>query len=141
MGWIVSCENYLNAKVPLLKLEIDPTINYFSMKRKCDFFGMMGMGIDPMTLSHLELNSKKDKIGSKSIKVDLTVNLNESFGSHSTELMKHWMAEFPQLHRIVLAFKYILAKKGLNSNWKGGIGSYCLFIMIAAFLKENPEIL
>ena len=68
------------------------------------------------------------------------MNLGESsFGSHSTELMKKWMCEYPQLHRIVLGFKYILAKKSFNSNFKGGIGSYCLFIMIAAYLKEHPE--
>jgi hypothetical protein len=37
MGWIVSCSTYLNAKVPLIKLEIDPTIEYMKTKRKCDF--------------------------------------------------------------------------------------------------------
>ena len=142
MGWIVSCSAYLNAKVPLIKLELDPSINYFCTKRKCDYIGMMG--IDPNYLSHLELpqNNKKDKVSSNIIKVDLTVNLSEcNFGSHSTELMKNWMSEYPQLHKIILAFKYILAKKGFNSNFKGGIGSYCLFIMIAAFLKENPDTL
>ena len=100
----------------------------------------MGMiGIDPNYLSHLQLpQNKKDKITQKSIKVDLTVNLNDcNFGSQSTELMKSWMNEYPQMHRIILAFKYILARKGFNSNFKGGIGSYCLFIMIAAYMKEH----
>lgn len=85
MGWIVSCSAYLNAKVPLIKLELDPSINYFETKRKCDYMGMIG--IDPNYLSHLELpqNGKKDKVTQKSIKVDLTVNLNDcNFGSQST---------------------------------------------------------
>ena len=101
------------------------------------------MGMDLNYLAHLELpQNKKDRPNIKSIKVDLTVNLNDSnFGTQSTELMKTWMSEYSQLHRIILAFKYILAKKGFNSNFKGGIGSYCLFIMISAFLKENPETL
>ena len=41
MGWIVSCSAYLNAKVPLIKLEIDPSINYFETKRKCDSYGYL----------------------------------------------------------------------------------------------------
>ena len=49
------------------------------------------------------------------------------------------MSEYPQMHRIILAFKYILAQRNFNSNFKGGIGSYCLFIMVAAYLKEKPE--
>lgn len=29
MSWVVSCSTYLGAKVPLVKLEIDPSISYF----------------------------------------------------------------------------------------------------------------
>jgi len=46
------------------------------------------------------------------------------------------MEMFPQLQRIMIAFKYLLAQKGLNSNFKGGIGGYCLFVMISAYFKE-----
>lgn len=59
MGWVVSCSAYLNAKVPLVKLEIDPSINYLSTKRRCDY--MMGSMLDPRMLTHLELKpNKKD---------------------------------------------------------------------------------
>ena len=136
MSWIVSCSAYLNAKVPLIKLQLDPSIDYMETKRKCDYMNIMG--IDSNYLSHLELpqHRKKDKIVKESIKVDLIVNLNDcNFGSQSTQLMKYWMNQYPQLHRIILAFKYILAKKGFNSNFKGGIGSYCLFVMITAYFK------
>ena len=53
--------------------------------------------------------------------------------------MKQWMAEYPQMHRILLALKYILAQRNYNSNFKGGIGSYCLFVMVAAYIKEYPS--
>ena len=83
MGWIVSCSAYLNAKVPLIKLELDPSINYFCTKRKCDY---IGMGVDLNYLAHLELpQNKKENPNLKSIKVDLTVNLHDSnFGTQST---------------------------------------------------------
>lgn len=49
------------------------------------------------------------------------------------------MGVYPQIYRVILAFKYILAQRGFSSNFKGGIGSYCLFIMVAAFITEYPE--
>jgi DNA polymerase sigma len=76
------------------------------------------------------------------IKVDITINITDEgmFGTQSTEFMKHWMIRYPQLHMCILAFKYILAHRGFNSNFKGGIGSYCVFVMIAAYMKEYPEL-
>ena len=58
MGWIVSCSAYLNAKVPVIKLQVDPSINYLMTKRKCDFM-MMNPMYDPSYLSYLELKPTK----------------------------------------------------------------------------------
>lgn len=66
MGWVVSCSAYLNAKVPLVKLEIDPSINYLATKRRCDY--MMGSIFDPRIISHLELKpNKKDNFNKHNI--------------------------------------------------------------------------
>ena len=54
--------------------------------------------------------------------------------------MKSWMNKYPQNHMCILAFKYILAQRGFSSNFKGGIGSYCLFAMVAAYIQEYPEL-
>jgi DNA polymerase sigma len=50
--------------------------------------------------------------------------------------MRSWVNSEPTLQRMILVFKYILAEKGYNKNFSGGLGSYCLFIMIAAYFKE-----
>ena len=52
--------------------------------------------------------------------------------------MKDWIAKMPAVQKLIILFKYILAIRGFNSNFNGGIGSYCLFAMIAAYLKGNP---
>jgi DNA polymerase sigma len=54
--------------------------------------------------------------------------------------MKQWMNRYPQIHMCILALKYILAQRGFSSNFKGGIGSYCLFVMVAAYIREYPEL-
>lgn len=38
-----------------------------------------------------------------------------------------------------MALKYTLSVRGLSENFKGGIGSYCLFVMVAAYFKEFKE--
>lgn len=131
MGWIVSCSTYLNAKVPVVKLQIDPLISYLETKRRCDFQNVY----DPNLLYYLDI---KDRKKARNIKVDLTINLEEGVvcSSPSTEFMRTWLTQYPIIQRITIAFKYILAEKGYNENFKGGIGSYCLFVMIAAYFKE-----
>ncbi len=59
----------------------------------------------------------------------------------STEFMRSCVNADPILHRIILVFKYILAQKNYNKNFSGGLGSYCLFIMIAAYFKEFRSVL
>lgn len=80
------------------------------------------------------MNNPSNKI----IKADITINYqNETnFGAESTELMKKWAQRYPKIYPITVAFKYILVQRGFSSNFKGGIGSYCMFIMLAAFLRE-----
>jgi DNA polymerase sigma len=59
----------------------------------------------------------------------------DTYISPSTELMRSYVNEDSKLQRIVLVFKYILAEKCYNKNFNGGLGSYCLFIMITAYFK------
>ena len=88
-----------------------------------------------MILYYLDV---KDRKKAKNICVDLTINLDDkdSGYSPSTELMRSLVNNDPILQRIILVFKYILAEKGYNKNFSGGLGSYCLFIMVAAYFRE-----
>jgi DNA polymerase sigma len=53
--------------------------------------------------------------------------------------MKEWITKMPEIQKLIILFKYILSIRSFNSNFNGGIGSYCLFAMIAAYLKSHPE--
>lgn len=75
------------------------------------------------------------------VKVDITINVEglSSGGYESTLLMKKWLEKFPSAQKIVILFKHLLSFKHLNENYRGGIGSYCLFVMVMAFIQENPK--
>ena len=68
MGWIISCSTYLNAKVPLLKLEIDTSISYSKPKIKLDYH----QTTDPCLSYYLDL---RDPSKGSIIKVDITINV------------------------------------------------------------------
>jgi DNA polymerase sigma len=59
--------------------------------------------------------------------------------------MKDWITNIPIVQKLVVLFKYILSVRGYNSNFTGGIGSYCVFVMIAAYVnhfgvEEDPNL-
>ena len=135
MGWIVSCSTYLNAKVPVVKLELDLSVSFLQTKRRQDLFRVY----NPMALSWLDSTEVKPKC---TISVDITINIQgvSSVGYESTLLMKDWIEKVPSLQRVLLLLKHILSMRGFNSNFTGGIGSYCLFTMVAAYLHTHPTL-
>jgi hypothetical protein len=84
LSWIVSCSAYLTAKVPVIKLEVDPSVNYFETKRKCDSYSMFQY---PNIIPYLELkNPNKEGRHPRIIKVDVTASWDEekNIGSQAT---------------------------------------------------------
>jgi hypothetical protein len=77
MGWVVSCSTYLGAKVPLLKLEIDTSIRYFTPKIKLDY----QQTYDPYLSYFLDL---RDPAAASIIKIDITVAFDSLQTSPST---------------------------------------------------------
>lgn len=104
MGWIVSCSTYLGAKVPLIKLELDPAIPFCATKRKCDYL--------PAPHPTFYLDSASQNLSQ--IKIDLTLSNDFTCNSPSTELMRTTMENNPTLQRVIIALKYVLAGKGYN---------------------------
>lgn len=51
--------------------------------------------------------------------------------------MKNWLDNYPYAQKILVLLKNLLAKFDLNENYRGGIGSYCLFVMILSYFHSN----
>lgn len=51
--------------------------------------------------------------------------------------MRNWINRIPIVQKLIILFKHILFIRSYNSNFTGGIGSYCLFVMIVAFVKSR----
>jgi DNA polymerase sigma len=137
MSWVVSCSTYLHARVPVVKLELDMSIPFLQAKHSQHQFAVY----DPSALDCLNLS---DPSSGHRINVDISVAVGE--GSHggleTTQMMRLWMESFTGLQRVLVLFKYFLHVRGYNCNFGGGIGSYGVFLMVAAYLNEfqQPEV-
>jgi non-canonical poly(A) RNA polymerase PAPD5/7 len=73
------------------------------------------------------------------IKVDISIELRSlqtNFGYQATMITKHWLGQLPALSPLVILAKHLLHKQALNRVYTGGISSYTLFVMVAAFVKD-----
>ena len=69
--------------------------------------------------------------------------LSLAYASHSgimaRELVKDLILSFPALAPLVLVLKQFLYEKKLNEPYTGGLGSYCLVLMVACFLDASER--
>ncbi|EMD66692.1 hypothetical protein COCSADRAFT_84996 [Bipolaris sorokiniana ND90Pr] len=59
--------------------------------------------------------------------------------SMSTAMMKHYMDEIPYLCRLYYVVKTIFSIRGLSDVFRGGFGSYSIFMMLVASIKHAPH--
>lgn len=69
------------------------------------------------------------------VKVDLTVELFG--GCNSTAFIQQTIKSMPPLQTLVLIVKTILAKKKLNVPFSGGLSSFAVVLLVAAYLVQT----
>jgi DNA polymerase sigma len=112
--WAVSVKAIETASVPIIKLlsqeeriPTDITFDCVGLESAAAPAGAFGFGFGPVP---------------------------QHRGTRSVELMRRYAAETPKLRPLLLVLKQFLHERGLNNPYTGGLGSYCLLIMVKTFL-------
>ena len=71
------------------------------------------------------------------IKLDISFNTNNSI--KSAEKISELLQQYPCLDKLVLVLKQFLLQRNLNEVFVGGLGSYCLTLMVVAKLQSCPR--
>ncbi|KAI9723697.1 MAG: hypothetical protein M1812_000997 [Candelaria pacifica] len=58
----------------------------------------------------------------------------------SQEYVKNYLVEFPMSRPIFVVIRQMLDWRGLTDVFAGGLGSYSIFMMVIAFLKQHPPV-
>lgn len=68
--------------------------------------------------------------------VEFDVTFNEESGLNNIEYMKQALRVHPEIAPLLFIFKIFLKQRKMNNAFTGGIGSFLLFCMIRAFLRD-----
>lgn len=74
-----------------------------------------------------------------SLMVDVTVKDSRHQGLQCVELVKHLQTKLPRLKPLVLVLKQLLNAADLSDPYLGGLSSYGLVLMVAAYLKSSGD--
>jgi hypothetical protein len=101
--------------------------------------------IDPRSIKLIERTvvpvikvSTKDT-RAKVVQLDISFDSPEHHGLEANALVAQILEELPLIRPLMLILKQFLLDRGLLTAYTGGLSSYCLFLMVARYLQEQPR--
>ena len=74
------------------------------------------------------------------MKLSITVYNSEThYGIESVKLIKSFLTAYNVLEPIIIALKTIIKNANLNNQYKGGLSSYGLILMVVSFIQSQNE--
>ncbi|CAD8163543.1 unnamed protein product [Paramecium octaurelia] len=140
LKWAVQCKHIFQASVPLIKVLVDPSIDFLSFKGEPKYIIMQ--------CRNLDLNLKYGD-PSQHIFIDITFELAPSYaiynpyiqafniGFQSTQFTIDICGKIQGFSEVAIYLKKLLKIKDLNDSYTGGISSFCLTIMLAAIGQDH----
>ncbi|KAK9907979.1 hypothetical protein WJX75_000974 [Coccomyxa subellipsoidea] len=71
--------------------------------------------------------------------INFDISFDAANGPEAADYVKDLMQKLPPMRPLVLILKVFLHQRELNEVYQGGIGSYALLVMVAAFLLLHPS--
>lgn len=132
----------LTASVPIIKVQAssEKLSRRLHTDKKIDLFQDFSQSVN-----YTNYPFSKDEFAR--IRVDITLinltlkqvedNIAERFQntSKSVAFVNETLKAYPEIRPVVLVVKRVLAQNNLNSYFKGGLSSYCLFLLVLGFVK------
>lgn len=74
----------------------------------------------------------------RTMQLDISFDSSEHHGLEAIVMVNQIVEELPMIRPLVLVLKQFLLDRGLLTAYTGGLSSYCLFLMAARYLQEQP---
>lgn len=101
--------------------------------------------IDPRSIKLIERTvvpvikvSTKDT-RARVLQLDISFDSPEHHGLEANAMVTQILEELPLIRPLMLILKQFLLDRGLLTAYTGGLSSYCLFLMVARYLQEQPR--
>ncbi|KAL7333564.1 Poly(A) polymerase [Mucor circinelloides] len=93
---------------------------------------------DPQVIEHASVPVIKFADTMTNLKVDII--LNSTSGLDSADEINDMIARYPGLRPISLIVKHLLALRGHNEVFTGGLGGYAIVCLVVSFLQMHPKV-
>eukprot|EP00743_Colponemidia_sp_Colp-15_P006139 GILK01006598.1.p1 GENE.GILK01006598.1~~GILK01006598.1.p1 ORF type:complete len:1078 (-),score=157.86 GILK01006598.1:278-3511(-) len=124
--WVRSLQAIDTALVPVIKLVADPMAPYLDEQGRV-------VGIPP---PYANLPIAIDITFDESLCISPRIRTH--FGLASCALLKEYTFTLSAFQPLVVFIKQLLVDRKLNNAYTGGLSSYCIGLMVAAFLNSRP---
>ena len=115
----------LGATVPIVKLDVD----FLKLDNdKINYYYQLLVGNN----YYNKFDEKNEEKENNIIKVDLSMN---SVNHKQIYFIKTGIKSYPEIRPIIKILKKVLQVKNMNNCYKGGMSSYCLFLLIYSYVK------
>ena len=122
--------NYIyTASIPIIKLEVD------YLKLDNDKLNNFYKSLVKNNYYKICINNNIYK-EFNIIKVDISL---KSINHNQINFIKKGINAFPQIKPLIKIIKKLLIFKNMNNSYKGGMSSYCLFLIVYSYLKLNQN--
>ena len=114
-----------SASVPIIKLEID----YLKLENKeiKKLYELL------KNTEYYKISYNKENINYMN-KINIDISLN-SINQKQIEFINNSLKEYPIIIPLIKITKKILQLKNMNNSYRGGMSSYCLFLLIYSYIK------
>lgn len=92
--------------------------------------------IERTTVPVIKVSTKDTR--ARMIQLDISFDGPEHHGIDANRLVAQILEELPLIRPLMLVLKQFLLHRGLLTAYTGGLSSYCLFLMLARYLQEQP---
>lgn len=83
--------------------------------------------------------SGSQRIDPQEVRLDVSFEAPKHKGFVTVELVRELTSRFPQLVPLTLVLKQFLQVRSLHHAYTGGLSSYCLLLLLTAFIQELVE--
>jgi len=119
----------LSASVPIIKLEID----YLKMNNNVinELYESL-KNTKYYKIYYKSNNENKNANYMNIINIDISLN---SANNLQLQFIKDTLIKYPEIKYLIKILKKLLQLKQMNNSYKGGMSSYCLFLLLYSYIK------
>lgn len=101
-----------------------------------DFDLVLKGSIEVITGAKVPLVKYRDKI--TGLKVD--ISFENDTGLIANKTFQYWKTQYPAMPILVTVIKHLLAMRGLNEPFNGGIGGFSITCLVVSLLQNMPQV-